>query len=121
MQRPEQNEYKPFAARYISLVPAGDFIDIYRQNTEDVLAFFNSLPTAKHEYSYATGKWNLKEVLMHLADTERVMNYRALTGIRGDHRAVLYDMDQDLYANGADVSGRTMGDIIEEFVAVRTT
>ncbi|MCB0696964.1 MAG: DinB family protein [Chitinophagaceae bacterium] len=121
MQRPDSNEYKPFAERYIQLVPEGNFMELYRQNTNDAIAFFSNLPANKHEYRYAEGKWTLKEMLMHIADTERVMNYRALTGIRGDRAAIMYDMDQDLYAAGADVSGRTWDDILEEFAAVRTT
>lgn len=30
------------------------------------------------EYRYAPGKWSIKEVLGHIADTERVMAYRLL-------------------------------------------
>ena len=97
MQRPEPNEHKPYVARYISLVPEGNFIDVLKQNTNDSIDFFTNIPTDKEDHRYADGKWSIKEVLIHIADTERVMYYRALTGIRGDNKAIMYDMDQDLY------------------------
>jgi len=121
MQRPEPNEHKPYVARYISLVPEGNFIDVLKQNTNDSIDFFTNIPTDKEDHRYADGKWSIKEVLIHIADTERVMYYRALTGIRGDNKAIMYDMDQDLYTGNADVSGRTLTDILEEFSAIRTT
>jgi len=58
-------------------------------------------------------------VLMHIADTERAMAYRAFVAARGDDTTVLYTMDENKYAAAADVSGRSMGDIIAEFEAVR--
>lgn len=121
MLRPCSNEYKPFAATYVNLVPDGHFMDLLNQNTEEAIAFFNSIPATKQDYSYAAGKWTIKEVLMHIADTERVMSHRALTGIRNDTKAIMCDMDQDLYVNGTDVSGRTISDILEEFTAIRTS
>ena len=35
-------------------------------------------------FRYAPDKWSLKEVLGHIADTERVMSYRMLRIARGD-------------------------------------
>lgn len=119
MQRPTSTEYKPFAATYINLVPDKNFLDTLNQSTKDTIAFFNSIPAAKQEYRYAEGKWTIKEVLMHITDTERVMSYRALTGIRGDSKSIMCDMDQDLYVAGADVTDRTISDILEEFAAIR--
>lgn len=57
---------------------------------------------------------------MHIMDTERGMSYRAFVGARGDKHTRLYTMEEDLYAANADVSGRTMYDLLEEFSAIRT-
>jgi hypothetical protein len=54
-----------------------------------------------------------------MIDTERVMAYRALTVARGDSSAVLPNMDENLFASHANVTGRTMGDLLNEFMAVR--
>lgn len=119
MQRPAITEHKPYAKTYIDLVPEGQYIASLQNNTAEVLSFYNAIPEEKHNHAYADGKWTIKEVLMHIIDTERVMTYRALTGIRGDNKAQLSDMDQNIYAADLNLSNRTMQDILEEFSAVR--
>lgn len=56
---------------------------------------------------------------MHLIDTERVMSYRALTVSRGDKNAQLPGMDENLFAANANVSGRGIEDLLNEFMIVR--
>jgi hypothetical protein len=41
------------------------------------LGLLGGLPEARGDYRYAAGKWSVKEVVGHLADTERVFAYRA--------------------------------------------
>lgn len=120
MQHPAINEYKAFAQKYIDLVPNGDYPVLLQQNTSDTISFFNNIPEEKHSYAYAQGKWTVKDVLLHIIDTERVMTYRTLTGIRGDKNALHSDMNQDTYASGANTTIRTLPDLLEEFQAVRT-
>jgi uncharacterized damage-inducible protein DinB len=120
MQRPLPNEHNPSFSHYINLVGEGEYFQLLKQNTHETIRFFNTLPTEKHDYRYAAGKWNLKEMLLHIADTERVFAYRALVAGRGDSSTILYGMDENLYAQHADVSNRTMADLVEEFAAVRT-
>lgn len=119
MQRPTPNEYNPYFQRYIDLVDAGDFMEMLRQNTDNTISYFAALPADKHDHRYEEGKWTPKEVLMHIIDTERVFNYRALVAARGDSETPLHKMEPDLYAKNADVTGRTMQSIILEFNAVR--
>lgn len=119
MQQPQPTEYRPFFQRYIDKVPPGDIIETLRLQTIDATAFFKSIPAGKHDYRYADGKWSIKQVLMHLADTERVMSYRALVAARGDTTTVLCGMDENLYAETTPYTGRTMDDLLDEFNAVR--
>lgn len=121
MQQPQANEYRPFFQRYIDLVPEGDIIETLRQQAKEAVTFFTSLPADKHDYRYAQGKWSIKQVLMHIIDTERVMSYRALVAARGDTTTVLHGMDENLYAETAPYSGRTMEEILDEFSAVRAS
>ncbi len=119
MNRPLAEEYNPYFNRYISLVPEGDFKTLFNKNTLEIIKFFESIPTGKHEYRYAEGKWSIKDILMHIADTERIMSYRALVAARGDSITVLYNMDEDEYAKNADVTNRSLKDILEEYVFIR--
>lgn len=119
MQRPKAEEYAPYFERYIKLVPEGNYSEILIANSRECTVFFRSLPPEKHDYRYAEGKWNPKEIIMHLIDTEKVMAYRALAAARRDVNIVLPNMDEDLYAKNAYVNTRSMDSLVEEFLAVR--
>lgn len=120
MQQPTTTECRSYFFKYINLVAEGDIIDILLQQADETREFFNNIPADRHDYRYAEDKWSVKQVLMHIIDTERVMNYRALVAARGDTDTKLYNMDENLYADTASYAGRTMQDILEEFSAVRT-
>lgn len=119
MQRPLTSEYRPFFQRYIDLVPDEDIVEVLRQQKNMVATFLSSLPADKHDFRYAEGKWSIKQVLMHIIDTERVMSYRALVAARGDNDAILCSMDENKYAEACPYSGRSMESIIDEFNAMR--
>ena len=89
MNRPEKIEYNPYFQSYIDLVELGDFQEIFTKNTKQTIDFFNSIPLEKHNYKYGIDKWTIKEVLMHIIDTERVFAYRTLVCLRGDNKTSL--------------------------------
>jgi hypothetical protein len=119
MLRPKKGEFNPYFKNYIALVPDGDFLDLLYKNTRDAVLFFESIPVEKHNYRYANDKWNVKELLIHLIDAERVFSYRALVAARGDKKTKLHPMDDHLYVQNAVVAGRLYHDLVEEFKAVR--
>jgi uncharacterized damage-inducible protein DinB len=120
MQRPSADEYHPNYQKYFDLIASGDYLDLLRQNSTDTPEFFEKLPEEKLDYRYAAGKWTIKDVLMHIIDTERVFSYRGLVAARGDDITVPHRMDEELYASNSDVSHRTLESLISEFKAVRT-
>ena len=118
MQRPDASEYHANYQKYFDLVTTGDYLHILEQNTIETAEFFDTIPLEKHDYRYAERKWTIKEVAMHIIDTERVFTYRALAAARGD-TAPVYRMDEELYAGNVDVSDRSLEDLISEFKTVR--
>ena len=84
MQRPSADEYATGYQKYFDLVPEGDYLSLLRQNLTGTITRLELLPAEKLDYRYAEGKWTIKEVLMHIIDTERVFSYRALVAARGD-------------------------------------
>jgi hypothetical protein len=100
-------------------VPEGDFLTLWDSNTEEAAQFFRRIPEPAHEFRYAEGKWTPKDILLHISDTDRVMGYRALAGLRGDAETPLYNMDENFYAAHADTSLRSMESLVEEFLDVR--
>jgi hypothetical protein len=77
-----------------------------------------AIPEARSHYRYAPGKWSIKEVIGHLSDVERIMAYRALRIARGD-ATPLPGFDEDAYVPYARSDDRTVGELIEEWVAAR--
>lgn len=121
MQPPSANEYRPYFSRYIQRVQIGSFIDTLNNNTQVVIDTFGSISEDKHDYRYAAEKWSIKQMLTHITDIERVMNYRALVAARNDTSALLPAMEQDLYADNAKTAHRSLHSIIEEFATVRAS
>ena len=119
MTRPESSEFHPFYNGYIQNVPEGNFLEVLKENSLELKSFFNSIKKEKQDYQYEPGKWTIKQIVMHLSDTERVMSYRALTIARGDVNATLSQMDENLYASHANITGRTIEDLVSELMAVR--
>ena len=121
MQRPETNEYSPNYQKYLDLIPTGEFLELLKTNEQRTSEFLESIPESKHAYRYAEGKWSIKELVMHMIDTERVFACRALAAARGESETPFYRMDEELYARHVDVSERNMLDLVSEFRAVRKT
>ena len=118
MQKPQAGEYAAGYQKYFDLVPEGEYLSVLGQNSKDTIAFFESIPVEKLDYRYAEDKWTIREVFMHIIDTERVFSYRGLVAARGDS-SPQYRMDEELYAGNVAVSGRSLESLISEFKAVR--
>jgi DinB family protein len=101
---PSPDEYGPGYADYVSRVPAGsDILDLLERQRESTLARLAKVPESRGAYRYAPGKWSVKELVLHVSDTERIMAYRALRVGRGDETP-LPGFDENVYApaSGAD-------------------
>jgi hypothetical protein len=118
LHRPQPNEYNPYFARYIGLVPDRDLLDILAKQREETDTLLGSVSESQAEYQYEPGKWSVKEVVGHMADTERVMSYRLLVVARGDTSA-LPSFDENAYVNEAGFNRQNFEDIQAHFSAVR--
>ncbi|EJW15848.1 DinB family protein [Paenibacillus alvei] len=85
-------------------------------STEYGEAFANYI--GQVECRYAPGKWSIKEVLGHIADTERVMAYRLLRIARGD-QTPLPGFDENQFMNGSAFDSMPMSELLEDYQAVR--
>jgi uncharacterized damage-inducible protein DinB len=70
------------------------------------------------EYRYAPDKWNAKEVLGHVCDTERIFAYRALRIARAD-QTPMAGFEQDDYVKYGPFARAPLAEIIEDYIAVR--
>ena len=118
MPIPNKSDYPVYFEKYISLVKADSPATAIANYSTFIVNFFNSLPEEKADYTYAPGKWTLKEVLQHMIDTERIFSYRILRIGRND-TTPLASFDENHYAENAVSSLRSFTNIKEEFTAVR--
>ncbi len=116
--RPDPSEYAPYFGRYIDLVPTGDLLAHLDAQAQESAAWATGLTDAQAAHRYAPGKWSVREVVGHVADTERIFAYRALRIARGD-ATPLPSFDENAYAEHAGFDARPMADVAAEFAAVR--
>jgi uncharacterized damage-inducible protein DinB len=69
-------------------------------------------------FRYATDKWTVKELVGHIADSERIFAYRALRIARAD-KTPIEGFEQDDYVKNGGFNDRTLVDLAEEFAQVR--
>jgi hypothetical protein len=117
--RPGADEYAPAFADYVAEIGDNEeIVATLASQLEQVLARLGEVPAERGDFRYAPGKWSLKEVIGHLADTERVFAYRALSIARGDP-APLPAFDDQAWVAEMGAGDRTLADIVDEFGVVR--
>lgn len=118
MMRPAENDYGPFYAEYVSLVPEDDVLSAIEKQSSETQRLLSSLDDARAMYRYAEGKWSVKEVIGHLTDAERVFGYRAMCIARGEQQS-LPGFDENDYMVHANFDAWRLGDLAECYALVR--
>tara|TARA_R110002012_G_scaffold30859_1_gene93248 strand:- start:4135 stop:4653 length:519 start_codon:yes stop_codon:yes gene_type:complete len=112
------SEYNPFYQTYVMALGEVELIEELKRGKSIFLSLFEEIPEEKLNYAYAEGKWSLAEALVHMIDTERIFQYRALCIARND-KTPLPGFDQDTYVPYSNADNRSKSDLIEEYKAVR--
>lgn len=116
---PSKSEYPEYAEMYMKLIKKdGNLINQLKENLNAAKEFIASISESKLQYRYATGKWSIKEVLVHITDDERIYAYRALSFARND-KTNFPGFEQDDYAQYSSADDRSIKDIMNEFETVR--
>jgi hypothetical protein len=116
--RPAPDECVPYFGGYIDEVPPGDVLEILERQMAETQELLRGLTASQAMHRYAPGKWSIKEIVGHLADTERIFTYRALCFSRRE-RAPLPGFEEDEYVAAARFDARPMSDLARELETVR--
>jgi len=117
-RRPDASEHDPYFARYVGAAPDGDIVETLEREGSAFAGALAALPANAALHAYAPDKWTVADVVLHLADAERVFAYRALRIGRGDSTP-LPGFDQEPWAASGHATSRPFAGLIDELVAVR--
>jgi uncharacterized damage-inducible protein DinB len=105
---------------YIDLLPNdGQVLQHLKDNMQVARDLVAALPEERLIHRHAPGEWTIKEILLHIADDERIYGYRALRFARND-TTELQGFDQEAYTQYSGANNRSIEDIFEEYTAVRS-
>lgn len=116
ISKPEAGEFGAYYTGYVNKI-TGNPITALNDQIEQYTGFIKQ-NSERMDYSYADGKWSIRESLIHLIDTEQIFAYRALRISRGD-KTPLAGFNQDDYIRDNDFSHITPWDILEELTHQR--
>lgn len=111
-------DFQKYVQRYLDNIPSENWFEELHISAEKTIAVYSKLSEEQSLFAYAEGKWTLKELLLHLSDTERVFQYRILAFARGDKNE-LPGFDEELYANQSFANERSLNSLLEEYQLVR--
>jgi hypothetical protein len=120
MKRPETTEFGEYYTGYIAKVPGTDLLRVLESERLQMQQLFAGRTEGDGNFRYAPGKWTVKEIVGHITDAERIFTYRALRIARGD-QTPLPGFEQDDFVKNGGFAGPTLGDLVEEFGAVRSS
>lgn len=113
-----ESEYPIYYHNYVLKANKSSIKEGFDQSLNQFAIIENHLKGVDGDYKYQEGKWSIKELLLHIIDTERIFSYRALCIARGETNS-LPGFDQDEYVANCNASNRTLTSVIEEYRAVR--
>jgi uncharacterized damage-inducible protein DinB len=117
--RPEKSEYPIYSQPYFDLIRTNDdILGELHDNFFKIKDLIYSLPDDKLTFRYATDKWTIREILVHLIDDERIFAYRALRYARND-QTPLPGFEEKDYAKFSQANLRDLDNIFEEYWSSR--
>ncbi|WP_312393658.1 DinB family protein [Chryseobacterium sp.] len=111
-------DFQKYVQRYLDHIPSEDWLEELKKSGERTVEIYSNFTEEQSLFAYAERKWTLKELLLHLSDTERVFQYRILAFARGDKNE-LPGFDEELYADQSFANERSLSSLLEEYQLVR--
>jgi hypothetical protein len=118
MNKPKPTDYPGFFNNYIAQVPEENLLEAFHHQTPVIQEFLSSVSEDRSLFSYADGKWTIREILQHLIDAERIFTYRALCFSRKEQQS-LPGFEENEYVPNSHANARSWHSLANEFMIVR--
>ncbi|HEY3280269.1 MAG TPA: DinB family protein [Gemmatimonadales bacterium] len=116
--RPQADEVPAHLVGYVGNIPESDPVTVLATQIDVTAELLRGLSETDALKRYAPGKWSIKEVVGHMADTERIMAYRALRIARGD-QTPLPGFDENAYVPPAKFDAHPLAELISDLRVTR--
>lgn len=97
-----------------------ELIDKLKTTKLKTLQYFD-LPAESMQWTYAEGKWTIRQLLIHLADAETVLYERIRRILAEQPKPVLWSFDQDAWAAHLDYHTFPLAAAKEMYSGVRAS
>lgn len=87
-------------------------------SSSSTITSLNSISDEKAAYSYAPNKWNIKQIIGHITDHERIKMFRAFLMSRNE-TVQLWGYDQNFLIENSRFEELTLNQLITDFQNVR--
>ena len=118
MERLKEHNFAEYFNHYVGLVKEEDPIKALKTSYKTLKMVLKELKEEQADFAYAEGKWTVKELLIHIIDTERIFCERALRFARND-QTNLPGFDHDVFVKHSGAHNRSMKSILNEYKSVR--
>lgn len=95
-----------------------DLLERFRRGPELIAAVLTGAAGSELDYAPAPGKWNIRQVLAHVADSE-IVGADRFRRIIAEDNPVLQAYDQDAWARNLNYAGRKTSESLETFRRLR--
>jgi hypothetical protein len=107
-----------YVAALLDLLGNQDPVAVLRGTPAEIVALLDTVPDAVRGKPEAPGKWSIRDVVQHLADSELVGGFR-LRLILAQVRPPLTPYDQDLWADRLEYHRVNLDDALQQFTILR--
>jgi hypothetical protein len=118
MKKSDINPMPPNFAKFINLVADFELFEAFAESIRQMDKIDKNLFQKLDGKRYVANKWTVKDILQHLADSDRIMSYQALMLARKDD-SVLQGFNEKLQVDNASADSRTIDELIEDMKVAR--
>ena len=109
---------REYTAAILDLLGTGDPIDVLKRTPDAIRDAIAGLPDAQLSQPESPGKWSLRHVVQHLADSELVWGYR-LRMVLAQERPLITGYDQDLWSERLHYERQPIDEALDRFAVLR--
>ena len=104
--------------RYITLVEDIELEEAFQNSIKDLTDLDIPLLNKIGSRTYQQGKWEIKEIIQHISDIERILTAGTLCFVRNENKHIITFNEEEI-ARNSKAKNKNLTDIIDELISIR--